>query len=165
MFKSIIEKLGQPYIDLFATRLNNQLSKFVSWRPDPDAFHVDAFTLNWHSYSFYAFPPFSVLGKTLQKVALDLATGIVIASVWTTQPWFAQILHMLISKPILLPVKDTLLQLPGSTQLHPLCKKLRMMACLVSGNRLSSNTFLEQQPTLSWHPGETVRKNSTDHTH
>ena len=49
--------------DLFATKLNRQITKFVSWRPDPDpdALHIDVFTLNWHSLYFYAFPPFSVL--------------------------------------------------------------------------------------------------------
>ncbi|CAB4039951.1 Hypothetical predicted protein, partial [Paramuricea clavata] len=34
-------------IDLFASRLTRQLNRYVSWRPDPGAIHVDAFTMNW----------------------------------------------------------------------------------------------------------------------
>ena len=32
-----------PNIDLFASRINKQLEKYVSFKPDPDAFAVDAF--------------------------------------------------------------------------------------------------------------------------
>ena len=164
VFSMITGMLGLPDIDLFATRLNKQpsfshgdliLMLYI--------YTVDAFTLDCHSWYFYTFPPFSVLGKTLQKVALDQATRIIIAPVWTTQPWFAQILQMLVSHPILLPMKATLLQLPGTAQLHPLRTKLRLMACLVSGNRLKSRTFLEQQPTLSCHHGGKAPTNSTVH--
>lgn len=36
---------------------------------------VDAFSLNWHSIMFYAFPPFSVLTQTIQKIVKEEATG------------------------------------------------------------------------------------------
>ena len=35
-----------PNIDLFASRLNYQLKPDVSWMPDQEACHVDAFTLD-----------------------------------------------------------------------------------------------------------------------
>ena len=34
-------------IDLFATRLTNQLKSHVSWRPDPQAVATDAFSIDW----------------------------------------------------------------------------------------------------------------------
>jgi hypothetical protein len=34
-------------IDLFASRLNYKISKFVSWKADPLAWAIDAFTLQW----------------------------------------------------------------------------------------------------------------------
>ena len=34
--------------DLFATTLNAQLPRFASWRPDPRAAFVDAFSRSWH---------------------------------------------------------------------------------------------------------------------
>ena len=55
-------------IDLFASRLNRQVETFVSWKPEPEAWAVDAFSLNWKDIVFYAFPPFSVLGQVLTKI-------------------------------------------------------------------------------------------------
>ena len=50
-----------PKTDLFASRINNQLKYFVSYRPDPDAVSINAFTLDWGNLCFYAFPPFLLL--------------------------------------------------------------------------------------------------------
>ena len=52
-------------IDLLASRVNTQFLKYVSYRPDPPAFSVDAFTLSWEDLKFYAFPPFSVIATVL----------------------------------------------------------------------------------------------------
>ena len=52
-----LEKLNfQPEIDLFATWINKQFSKF-SYPTDPQAFAVDTFSLQWANLKFYAFPP------------------------------------------------------------------------------------------------------------
>lgn len=56
-----------PEIDLFASRINDKCPKFVSWHRDPDAYRIDAFTLPWLSYYFYAFPPFLFKLRVLQK--------------------------------------------------------------------------------------------------
>ena len=40
-------------VDLFASRINHQLTAFVSWRPKPGAMACDAFNLKG-----YLFPPF-----------------------------------------------------------------------------------------------------------
>ena len=45
----------EPEIDLFASRVNTQFQKYVSYRPDPNAFAVDAFTLNWGELKFTPF--------------------------------------------------------------------------------------------------------------
>ncbi len=55
VFTLITSQFGSPDIDLFASRLNTQIEKFVSWRPDPDASYVDAFTIDWNPFLFYAF--------------------------------------------------------------------------------------------------------------
>ena len=63
-----IAKLGvKPDIDLFASRLNYKVKPFVAYQPD-QAFAIDAFTLSWESYLFYAFPPFSLIALALQKI-------------------------------------------------------------------------------------------------
>ena len=41
-----------PEIDLFASRIYTQFHIYVSYRPDPNAFAIDAFTLNWGLSSF-----------------------------------------------------------------------------------------------------------------
>ena len=53
--------------DLFATRINTQLTRFVSWKPDPDAYHTNAFTHSWTEGLTYAFPPFNIIGRVLKK--------------------------------------------------------------------------------------------------
>ena len=46
VFSDIVKQFGSPCIDLFASRINKQMMPFVSWRPDPDACAVDAFSLS-----------------------------------------------------------------------------------------------------------------------
>ena len=53
-----------------------QITKFVSYHPDPDAFAVDAFSIDWNGLKFYAFPPFSCVGKMLRKIYADKHTGL-----------------------------------------------------------------------------------------
>jgi len=50
-------------VDLFATTWNNQLPRFVSWRPQPGAWTTNAFSLNWSSLEGYAFPPFALIHR------------------------------------------------------------------------------------------------------
>lgn len=45
-FNKITNIWGRPRIDLFATRINAKADKFCAWRRDPDAFCIDAFTLD-----------------------------------------------------------------------------------------------------------------------
>ena len=60
-YNTIVKKFGKPTIDLFASRINKKCNIYVSWHRDPDAYTVNAFTKNWSNYSFYAFPPFSMI--------------------------------------------------------------------------------------------------------
>ena len=47
VYGSVVSKFGNPTIDQFASRLNKQYPVYASWRPDPDATFVDAFSANW----------------------------------------------------------------------------------------------------------------------
>ncbi|XP_068675354.1 uncharacterized protein [Montipora foliosa] len=49
IFHRITSQLIKPEVDPFASRLNFQLDRYVSWKPDPGALAVDAFTLDWSS--------------------------------------------------------------------------------------------------------------------
>ena len=57
VFQALQNRWGPLDIDLFASRLTNQLPRFVSWRPDPLSEAVDAFSLQWNKVKGYAFSP------------------------------------------------------------------------------------------------------------
>ena len=84
--KSLFDRFGKPEIDLFASRLNTKCTKYASYKPDPDAYHVNAFSLCWLDLNSYIFPPFSIVGRVLAKLAQDWATTLVILPCWQTQP-------------------------------------------------------------------------------
>ena len=43
------------------------MDRYVSWHPDPGAFAIDAFSLDWSVFKlFYAFHPFSCVGPTIE---------------------------------------------------------------------------------------------------
>lgn len=75
----------KPDIDIFASRINYRLKPYVSYKPDAGAVAVDAFTEQWSQYVFYAFPPLSMIMRTLQKIQQDQATGFLILPFWPTQ--------------------------------------------------------------------------------
>ena len=83
----IVALFGQPDIDLFASTLNAQMETCVSWKPHPMAKFVDAFTVDWSQFFFYAFPPFCLISRCVQKIIQDRATGILITPKWATQPY------------------------------------------------------------------------------
>ena len=64
-----------PQVDLFATRLNKQIDKYVSWMPDPYCIPVNAFNFNWKTHKIYAFPPFSLIGAAMSKLIRDNTIG------------------------------------------------------------------------------------------
>jgi hypothetical protein len=109
-----------PYnIDLFSSHWNAQLPSFVSWRPQPGASAVNAFLLNWSSHAGYAFPPFALIPKCLEKLRREKANLVFICPVWPAQPWFPVLLESACDVPILFyPSHDLLLSATGVS--HPL---------------------------------------------
>ena len=55
-FKVILSLYPELSIDLFPTRLNNQLALYSSWKPDPGCAFVDALAIDRRKFTFYAFP-------------------------------------------------------------------------------------------------------------
>ena len=54
--KSLFDQIGKREIDLFTSRLNTKCSKYESYKPDPDAYHVNAFSLCWLNLNSYLSP-------------------------------------------------------------------------------------------------------------
>lgn len=135
-----------PNIDLFASRLNNQFEIYCSYRPDPRAAFVDAFSISWSDFSFYCFPPFSCILRVLQKIRQDGAIGVIVVPRWPTQTWYSILMTMLVLPPIILKPSPKLLTLPTlPLEKHPLYKKTVLLVCLLSGqNSLSKGTLTQQ---------------------
>ena len=120
-------------VDLFASRLNTQLPKYMSYRPDPGCIAIDSLSENWTNLEFYAFPPFAIIPRTIQKISHENAKGILIVPDWPTQPWYIRLKSITINSTILFPRRD-LLRLPSDTALvHPMARTLHLRCCLVDG--------------------------------
>lgn len=132
-FNTITRQFGYPDIDLFASSRNTKCEAFCSWHKDPHAVCIDAFSLDWGSLHFYAFPPFSLILKTLKKIQNDQACGVVVVPDWCAQPWYPLWLSLLEMPPVRLqPSRDLLLSPDRKTQ-HPLADKLALLAGRLSG--------------------------------
>lgn len=114
IFDQIAKRFGKPQIDLFATKSNRKCLNYVSRFPEREAVETDAFTMSWHDLKFYAFPPVSLVLRTLQKISLDRATGIVVVPDWPAQPWFPFFTNLLIEEPLVIQPTKNLISCPSS---------------------------------------------------
>lgn len=162
IFRNICGHFFQPNIDLFASRLNKQLSKYVSWFPDPDAMASDAFSFSWKNYLPYVFPPFSIIARILNKVEEEqVRMVLMIVPTWPSQPWFPRLLNCLVDYPVILPFCQDLLRLVHNNQKHPLnMRKLFLVACVVSGIPSKRREFQNQLETSSLSHGESLPRDN-----
>ena len=147
LFKEACDFLKfSPSLDCFATRHNTQLPKYVSYKPDPFATHVDAFTVNWNYYNCYIFPPFSLLGQILQKIITDKAEVLLVAPFWPTQPWFNILQNLLVGETFVIRPHANNLFLPNNLQeKHPLVGKLTLIVGILSGKNTSVQAMTRKQ--------------------
>lgn len=133
VFYKIVLKFGEPEIDLFASRINKKCNKYISWHPDPDCYAVNAFTVSWTKFYFYAFPPFSVILKTLRKIIADKSRGIMVVPFWPTQPWYPLFSKLLLSEPLIFEPHTNLIICHSSHRnIHT---KLTLVVGVLSGQR------------------------------
>ena len=113
VFQLLCAKWGTPQMDLFATRFNTKLNRFVSPVPDQAAWAVDALNLHWETLDVYAFPPFSLLGKVLSKVRdQGCCRMILIAPGSPNMSWFWDLISLSSHKLLTLPVQEDLVTQP-----------------------------------------------------
>ena len=127
IYKTVCDTFGTPEIDLFASQINRQTEKYVSWKPEPEAFAVDVFSINWSHHFIHIFPPFSLLTKVIKKICPDQATGILVFPAWSTQPQYPQALELSGKVPLKIRPDLTNLILPqDKAAVHPLAEKLTL---------------------------------------
>ena len=164
VFQKISACFGSPEIDLFASRITALLPDYVSWKPDPMAKYIDAFKIDWKQFSFYAFPPFCLISRCVQKIVQEQATGILVIPLWPTQTFFTSVLNLLIETPRIFKTSRMNLVHPVWTSPHPLHQSLVLMVCKLSGIPCMSATFRRRLPISLCSPGEILHTNSTDFT-
>ena len=148
-FKMICKHLGNPNMDLFASRTSHQILPYMSLKLDPMCHAVDAFQQNWAHMFPYAFPPFNLIGRVLKKAQNHQIDMIIITPIWVTQPWYPTLLGMSILPPLLIPMYTRVLQDPAGT-VHPLIQNrtLQLGAWLVSGKTWKIKHFQQGLQTL-----------------
>ena len=150
-------------IDLFASVLNAQLPRYVSWNPDRHATFVDAFSIAWTGEYFYAFPPFSLIQKCLKKIEAEQAVGVLVVPAWTTQTLYPPVLKLLTQAPKLMlwTAGMELVVHPSVHKPHTMKGKLKLIVCPSSGDTMRSEGF---RSTLSMHcstRGDPLLKSNT----
>ena len=105
-----------PTFDLFASRINHQFPRYVSFQPDPHASAIVAFAKSWSNDVIYCFPPFNLLCK----IQRDQAEGMVVAQLWRSQMFWPLLTGMLTATPVLLSHRNALLTQPNDKKAkHP----------------------------------------------
>lgn len=151
-------------VDLFASRLNAKFPMYVSRMPDPHAFAIDAFSFKWQYDTYYAFPPFSIIARVLQKVERDGTELLgLVAPLWPAQTWWPTLIHLIAEPCLLLPDPQKILSLshqPNKT--HPL-RKMRLAYFPISGKRSKVKEFQKTLKLSSLTLGDHQQENSTEH--
>ena len=130
----------EPEIDLFATSINTQFGKYTAFKPDPGILYIDVFSIDWSDSKFYAFPPISVMPRVFLKVKQYSAEVIIVVPFWPIQIWYPTMLKMLVSTPIFLSSRISLLVLPQTlNRAHPMWKKMSMLVVHFSGSLQKGN--------------------------
>ena len=116
-----------PSINLFASRLNAQITSYVSWQSDPSAKFIDALSINWRVNLNYSVYFHSLIDNCLQKLELNATSGIFVLPLWPTQRLFTRAIRILVAKPLFLPQRADLLRLPNNQTRHSVAKKMRLI--------------------------------------
>ncbi|MCG8113708.1 MAG: reverse transcriptase domain-containing protein [Candidatus Thiodiazotropha taylori] len=164
VFAAIKELHPHLSIDLFASRNNKKLNRYVARRPDPGAYAIDAFSMTWTNHLFYIFPPFSLIGKVLQKIQEDQSQAVLVAPIWTTQSWWPSLLDLISGECFQVQNTRKNLYLPhNQTKKYPL-RKMNLGVFYISGKSSNGEEFHKDQETLSYNHGEVAPRNNITRT-
>jgi hypothetical protein len=121
-----------PEIDWFASRENAQLDRFYSWKPEPAAEGIDAFSFSWGWEPGYIFPPFCLIPRILQKIQEDRAQVLLIHPDWPGALWAPTVEKITLTR-VHLASSSNLLRYPSNPNLRHPMKTLRLVASWLDG--------------------------------
>lgn len=138
-FERIVEKWGQPEVDLFASEKSRKTTKYFSWTPERQNLATDALSQFWGNINGYAFPPVKLIGRVLQKVHLEKATITIVTPHWEGASWWPILKGMAIDKPIKVTINKQTIH-----QNAPIFVETEMLAWRVSGKRWKGRAWTRQ---------------------
>lgn len=103
-FQHLNRHWGPHHVDLFASPLNHQLPRFMSWRPHPRALAHDALQHRWTTLgNLYMCPPWNLIPRILQKLREERLEATLITPFWPSAIWFPLVKEMAMDDPIQIP--------------------------------------------------------------
>jgi hypothetical protein len=161
VFRRLHQLIPQLDVDLFATRLNNRLPHFVSPCPDPQAWGVDALSIDWVDMTPYAFPPTKLIPEVLRKLRQSQVHLFLVAPAWPNQHWFPDLLNLLCDFPLQLPTWHRLLSQPLEAIFHQNPRLLALHVWPLSSLESERQDFLARLRSTQWPPGGSPLYDST----
>ena len=158
---SVFQMLNFPNVDLFATRFNHKLPLYVSPVQDYKALAIDAQSMDWNHLHAYALPPFILIPAVLEKIRQHQYRIVLIALFWPQQQWFSELLLLLVSAPIRLPLIPKLLTQSKGRFVHQNLPLLDLHAWELSNNQSEIKNFCKTLQILSLDQEEHLHKKST----
>ena len=152
VFKQLSALCFVPEVDLFASRLNCQFTPFSVVE-----------TGTWGVGSECLLPLLSsfMFSLPLASWEEDGGTGMLVTPFWSTQPWFPQLLELLIDHPRLLQPKQDLQRNGRLDMVHPLHSKLALLVTIISGQPSKVQAYQQRlQPSFVM-PGEREPNSNT----
>ncbi|XP_073491076.1 uncharacterized protein [Aquarana catesbeiana] len=130
VFWAICQRWGVPDVDLFASRFNKKIDRFVARTKDPLACGTDALVIPWHRFSLiYAFPPILLLPRLLRRIRQERKSVLLVAPAWPRRTWYAEIVRVTVGSSWTLPVRPDLLS--QGPVFHPALQTLNLTVWLL----------------------------------
>jgi len=149
VFQALRAQRGFISIDLFASHHNHRLPVYCSRVQDDSALACDALSIDWTGMAAYAYPPISLIPRVLQKIRRENCIVLLIAPWWPRQAWFHALIQLLVDCPIVLPLNNDLLRMPGSQVRFHDVQHLKLTAWTLSNDVVRRRGFLSRLPSWS----------------
>ena len=154
-FKKLCHLWGKPEVDFFTKRLSSNLTKYVSWKPDPGTVSIDAVSVSCNYCYSYCFLPFRLIWKVINKIGRECQLALPIIPLLPTQSWLSKILRQAIATTQVFNSRH--LQLP-TTKMHLLTPKLQLVAFILRNNTYKTKDYHKRQKTYSSPSGAIPQK-------
>ena len=145
VFNLLCSRWAPPQVDLFATRYNYKLPKFVSPVPDSKAWAVDALSLHGRIWTCML-SLLSLLNQVISKVMdQGCLRMILIAPGWPNMPWFWDLINLSVQILFSLPLQKDLVTQPFNGLPHRDLSNLNLHAWL-----LEPPSFKDKDSLARW---------------